>query len=309
MKRLLLIFVSPLLLASVAAATTNAVPRGLAWLAAQQRADGSWSENVALNSLAVLAHYSAGHPPVAALAKRGHSGADLESALAFILTQQSPDGAFTTNNAFMYGHGITTLLLAESTGMTKQPVRPALEKSVQLILRSQAVAKSDYHAGGWRYLPGSPDSDLSVTVWQIVALKAARDVGVPVPRAAMERALAYVKRCEHPQGGFGYQPGGLPNQSRTAAAIVALRLCGERPSTRWLAENPLRWDSPFFYYAAHYAAHTGWDAQMLAKKQNPDGSWPVTEGEDARKGGPVYCTAMAILALTAEWKYLPAFLW
>ena len=289
--------------------STNAVARGVAWLASQQRADGSWSENVALNSLAGLAFYSAGHPPsVAALGKRGYSE-QVERGLAFILTQQDADGAFTTNGATMYGHGITTLLLAEATGMTKQPVRPALEKAVQLILRSQAVEKSDFHAGGWRYLPGSQDSDLSVTVWQIIALKAASDVGVPVPRAAMERALAYVKRCAHPQGGFGYQPGGLPNQSRTAAAIVALRLCGERPSTRWLEQNPLRWDSPFFYYAAHYTAHAGGDVRALLEKQNADGSWPVTEAEDAKKGGPIYCTAMAVLALTAEWNYLPAFLW
>lgn len=298
MRNWLLILISLPVLTRGAVGDTNAVARGLAWLAAHQRADGAWSENVALNSLATLAFYSAGRvdTPVT------------ERALALILRQQSADGAFTTNNALMYGHGITTLLLAESVGMTKQSVRPALEKAVELILRSQAVAKSDFHAGGWRYLPGSADSDLSVTVWQILALKAARDVGVPVPQAAMERALAYVKRCEHPQGGYGYQPGGLPNPSRTAAALVVLRVCGERPSSRWLEQHPLRWDAPFFYYAAHYAAHMGSEMRVLVEKQTADGSWPVTEAEDARQGGPIYCTAMAVLALTADWNHLPALL-
>lgn len=290
-------------------AATAAVERGLAWLASQQREDGSWSENVALNSLPLLAFLSAGkpHDPV------------VERGLSFVLTQQSQDGAFTAGGAMMYGHGITTLLLAELTGMTRQDShrRAALAKAVELILRSQAVEKADFHAGGWRYQPSSTDSDISVTVWQIAALKAASDVGVFVPRQAMERAASYVKRCEHPQGGFGYQPGGLPNQSRTAAGIVALRLCGlqDEPAIgrarRWLAQNPLRRQSPFFYYAAHYCslAGVGLEENLLLEQQMPDGSWSVLSGAtDEAKGGRLYTTAMAVLALTAKWNYLPAYL-
>src|SRR5260221_2902594 len=205
-------------------AATISVDRGLAWLAAQQKDNGSWSANVALDSLPLLAFLSAGHVPGD---KEFH--ATLDRGLRFVLPQQGPDGSFTAGGGMMYGHGITTLLLAELAGMSKQDaqVRAALEKAVTLILRSQAVEKSEIHAGGWRYQPNSADSDLSVTIWQVTALKAASDVGVAVPRQAMERAIPYSKRSEHPRGGFGYQPGGMPNQSRTGAASGLLPLVGQ----------------------------------------------------------------------------------
>lgn len=294
---------------------TNSVDRGLAWLASQQKDDGSWSSNTALDSITLLAFFSAGHVP-----GDKQFGPLLERGLQHVLTQQAPNGSFSADRAMMYGHGITTLLLAETSGMSKQdkPVRAALEKAVTLILRAQAVEKPDIHAGGWRYQPHSADSDLSVTVWQITALKAASEVGVAVPRRAMERALAYIKRCEHARGGFGYQPGGLPNQSRTAAAMIALRLCGLPDdeaigrSRAWLMENPLRWPDPFFYSTAHHCAHAeaGFSEKLLVEHQNADGSWSApADSPEEKKAGPLYCTAMAVLALTAKDHYLPVYLW
>ncbi|NQU10613.1 terpene cyclase/mutase family protein, partial [bacterium] len=268
-------------------ADTNAVTRGLTWLAAQQNADGAWSTNVALNALPLLAFLSAGHVPAAIPGPADPWSKVVERGLRHVLTQQGDQGEFTAGGAGMYGHGITALLLAEAAGMTSldPELRPALQRAVDLMLRSQAVDKVDLHAGGWRYEPGSTDSDLSVTVWQVLALKAAHDAGVSVPQAAISGALAYLRRCEHPQGGFGYQPGGLPNVARSAAAVVALRVLGQPDdqatarSLRWIKEHPLDRESPFYYYALHYAAHAN-DAQDLAeliKLQQPDGSWPALE--------------------------------
>ena len=203
--------------------------------------------------------------------------------------------------------------------MTKDDrfLRPSLQRAVRVILRAQAVGKGTFHDGGWRYEPSSTDSDLSVTVWQIVALKAASDAGIVVPRAAMERAGQYVKRCEHPRGGFGYQPGGIPNQSRAGAGILGLRLSGwwKDPAIsraqRWLETNPLRWESDYFYHAVGHLAHTGmaWDERLLLDHQNADGSWPAApNSHDEAKAGPLYSTSMAILALTAKWDYLPVFM-
>ncbi len=295
-------------------AQTNAVDRGLAWLAAQQHADGAWSKNPALNSLALLAFLSAGHVP----ASKTYGGA-VDRGLGFVLTQQAEDGAFTANGAMMYGQGITTLLLAEISGMSSRDkqVRPALTKAVDLIVRAQAVEKGPIHEGGWRYDPTSTDSDLSVSVWQVVALKAASDAGIAVPRTAMERAVAYIKRCQHPSGGFSYQPGGLPNQSRTASAILAFRFFGlpDDPAVgrarEWLAANPLRWDSEFFYHGAYYCSHAGagLDERILLDHQNADGSWPPPPSTpDEAEAGPLYTTSMAILALSAKWNYLPVYL-
>ena len=304
------------LLCSVVAsfADTNAVERGLVWLRTQQRANGSWSDNAALNALPMLAMLSAGQTPGA----RPYTS-PLDRGLRFLLSQQDKDGAFTAGGSMMYGHALATLLLAESSGMTRDDrfIHTALQRAVTLILKAQAVEKGEFHDGGWRYEPTSTDSDLSVTVWQITALKAASETGVVVPRAAMERAGRYIKRCEHPSGGFGYQPGGIPNESRTAAAIIALRLSGwwKDPAIgraqRWLERNPVRWESDYFYHAASHAAHANvrFDDKLLLDHQNADGSWPAApNSHNEAKSGPLYSTSMAVLALTARWNYLPAFM-
>lgn len=305
---------SLLLVSSATFADTNAVERGLAWLRSQQRPNGSWSDTTALNALPMLAMLSAGQTP----GMKPYTS-PLDRGLRFLLTQQDKDGGFTAGGAWMYGHGISTLLLAESAGMTRDDrfIRPALQRAVTLILRSQNIEKGEFHAGGWRYEPSSTDSDLSVTVWQIAALRSASETGVVVPRAAMERAGRYIKRCEHPSGGFAYQPGGIPNTCRTAAGIIALRQSGwwKDPAIgraqRWLENNPLRWESEYFYHAASHTAHagTGFDEKILLEHQNPDGSWPAAPNSNNEgRAGPLYTTSMAVLALTARWNYLPVFM-
>ena len=290
-------------------AATNEVTRGLNWLATQQRADGSWSTNAVLNALPVLAFLSAGNLPATA----GY-GTVIDRGVRYLLTQQTADGAFTNGGALMYGHGVTTLLLAEITGMVKREtgVRPRLTKAVELILRAQAVAKGDLHAGGWRYFPDSTDSDLAVTVWQVAALRAALDAGLHVPREAFERAAHYIQRCEHPRGGFAYQPGGFPNTGRTAAAVLGLRMCGhyDEPPQVWLTASPVTWDDAYFYHAMYFCAQVGhgFDERLLVKLQNSDGSWPLPPHSlDEAEAGPLYSTALAVLALTAKDHYLPIF--
>jgi hypothetical protein len=295
-------------------ADTNAVERGLAWLRAQQQPNGSWSDTAALNALPMLAMLSAGQTP----GIRPYDS-PLDRGLRFLLSQQDKDGGFTGGGGWMYGHGIATLLLAESAGMTRDDrfIRPALQRAVTLILRSQNVEKGEFHDGGWRYEPASTDSDLSVTIWQIAALRSASETGVVVPRAAMERAGRYIKRCQHTSGGFGYQPGGIPNECRTAAAIIALRQSGywKDPAigraARWLEEHPLRWESDYFYHAASHTAHAraGFDPKILLDHQNADGSWPAApNSQNEGRAGPLYTTSMAVLALTARWNYLPVFM-
>ena len=302
MKTCLLI----LLLCLATFAASNEVACGLTWLAGQQRADGSWSTNAALNALPVLAFLSAGNVP----ATPGY-GAVIDRGVRYMLTQQTADGAFTNGGALMYGHGVTTLLLAEITGMVKREtgVRPRLTKAVELILRAQAIPKGDLHAGGWRFYPDSTDSDLAVTVWQVAALRAALDAGLHVPREAFERAAHYLQRCEHPSGGFAYQPGGFPSSGRTAAAVLALRMCGryETPTNNWPA---VAWDDEYFYHAVFFCAQAGhgFDERLLAKLQNSDGSWPLPPHSlDEAEAGKLYTTSLAILALTAKDHYLPVF--
>ena len=47
--------------------------------------------------------------------------------------------------------------------------------AIDLILRSQKIQKKNQaQQGGWRYSPDSKDADLSVTIWQLMALRSAK---------------------------------------------------------------------------------------------------------------------------------------
>src|SRR5258708_11194603 len=120
----------------------------------------------------------------------------------------------------MYCHGISTLMLAEVVGMTSDAkladeARTALTHAVKLILLAQNLHKNPDNAGGWRYHPTSRDSDISVSGWQILALRAAKSAGCAVPSENIDRAVEYLKHCASREGGFGYQPGRRPDNPRT----------------------------------------------------------------------------------------------
>ena len=99
----------------------------------------------------------------------------------------------------MYSHGFGTLFLAEAYGMTHRPeIREKLQKAVRLIIDSQNLE------GGWRYQPVRHDADLSVTICQINALRAARNAGLFVPKETVAACIRYVKRSQNHDGGFKY---------------------------------------------------------------------------------------------------------
>ena len=147
-------------------------------------------------------------------------------------------------------------------------------------------------------------------------------------RVTIEDAVGYVRKCYVPSGGgFSYQPGGEPNTGRTGTGILSLEICGEHgsPEARrggdWLLKNPLKWKGPFFYYGAYYSAQgmyqlggnywKQWQPiseKLLLAKQNEDGSWPAPPGAThEEQAGLIYTTAMAILSLGVEFRYLPIY--
>jgi hypothetical protein len=310
-----------------------ALKHALDHLAATQEADGGWKASfgpaTSITSLSILALMACGHLP----GQDGPYRDTLDRALAFVLRHQRPNGLIVASagNGTMYDHGISTLMLAEVVGMrpdTDGPadnVREALGRAIALILRAQAVAKNTDNDGGWRYQPESTDSDLSVTGWQVMALRAARGAGMPVPSQAIDRAVAYVRRCAVAKGGFAYQPGGGPNNPRTGVGMLALELCGEHGSPEakagaaYLADNGPEWASEHFFYEVYYCPQALFQVDengfrqyqskllpILLEHQEADGSWMSPNGDD-RTGGRAYCTAMAVLAMAVEYRYLPIY--
>lgn len=303
--------------------TRRAVERGLEYLASRQHEDGSfgsggYSRNVAVCALAGLAFMSAGSTP-----GRGPYGLEVERCLDFVLEHTEDSGFITVEGAAshgpMYGHGFATMFLAEVYGMTqRRDVREKLSKAISLIIQTQ---NDD---GGWRYQPQRRDADISVTICQVMALRAARNAGLHVPHETIDRCIDYVKRSQNADGGFMYMiQGGASAFPRSAAGVVALYSAGiyEGPEIEkgieYLMQHLPRGDAfkreSHYFYGHYYAVQAMWHAggdhwsrwypairDELVAQQHGDGSWV-----DAIC--PEYGTSMAAIILQMPNNLLPIF--
>jgi hypothetical protein len=311
----------------------KAVDRALEFLAAtQDKNDGSWksgnTRSPAVTSLAVMAFLSAGHVP-----GEGKYGAVVEKGVRWVLAAQQPNGLISNdNNSEMYNHGIATLMLAEVAGMVDgklgDEVRKKLEKAVKIILQAQRSAGNE--RGGWRYtVQHAGGSDMSVTGWQVMALRACKNLGCDVPAERIDRAVDYIKRSQdQSSGGFRYTPSDGVTVPCTGTGILALELCGKdrHHSPEALKagyylikkENLPHPNQPHFSYSMYYCSQATfqlgdnyWGAfkpkmhEVLLAMQKSNGSWPGNKSDSSI--GPQYCTAMAVLALTVEYRYLPIY--
>ena len=89
-------------------------------------------------------------------------------------------------------------------------------------------------------------------------------------------------------------------------------------AARYLMRRPLDKRERWFYYGVYYCTvgmfKVGgkyWQAtkttmhDLLLDMQRGDGSWQHRSRRS--KGGPIYCTSMAVLALAVEYRYLPIY--
>lgn len=306
--------------AEITVEVQRAVGAGLGWLAQTQDADGSFGSlshygpHVGITGLAGLAFMADGNMP-----GRGRYGETVDRALSFVLAHSSESGllAAETSHGPMYGHGFATLFLAEVYGMSHRPeVRETLRKAVRLILNTQN------HEGGWRYQPVRDDADLSVTVCQIMALRAARNAGLYVDRRIIDSAVEYVKASQNPDGGFRYMlNSGGSAFARSAAGVATLQYAGIYGGDEvgrgldYLKRfmPPKEQTVGHYFYGHYYAAQAmflsgneQWDQwwpavrDELLTKQSPDGFWRGQAGQE-------YGTAMALIVLQMPNRLLPIF--
>lgn len=298
----------------------QAIDNGLRYLAQTQLPSGAWTStygpNVGVSSLALLSFLAAGHVP-----QQGKYAGVLDKGLDWILANAQPSGmihyADGSSHGPMYEHALGTLLLSELYGMSDRPEIPA---AVQAAVRVIVNAQND--EGGWRYQPYNRDADISVTVMQILALKAAQQAGMQVPTATIEQAIKYVKRCAEAGGGFLYQAGsGRPNYARTAAGVCSLEVCGQydceevRKGLDYLLAN-IGHDvqNEHYHYGTYYAAQAVYQAkdarrwqdwfppmqEQILKQQQAEGQWSSSTGAP-------YSTSMMVLALSIPYRYLPIY--
>lgn len=321
-----------------------AAEKAIAYLLSQQKENGAIFDkghDTTMTSLAIMAMASVGIQP----ADPSPEGKAMQRALSFVLSDDRQDdkGYFgRKDGSRMYGHGIITLMLTEMLGMSTSGEQDELlhdrcQKAIDLILSAQKEKKSTDAQGGWRYEPSSRDADLSVSVWQLMALRSAKNDGLQVPASAIQDAVNYLKRSysspldrnglpSDKAGGFCYEPGRRnATYTMTAAGLLAMQVCGEYESplvigaADWLLEHPPKWKERFCMYGTYYYAQGMYQRggehaaiaeqlvqEMLLEKQAGDGSWQAENGEE-RNAGNVYASAMAVLSLSVKYHYLPIY--
>ncbi len=311
-----------------------AIDKGVAYLLGKQDKDGSMhsgSYRTTMSSLSIMAMAAVGQQP----SRTGKEGQAVSKALEYVLDpeRQLDSGYYgKKDSSRMYGHGIITLMLAEMLGMgvdreQDDKIRDRLKKAVNLILHSQQVKKSSKFKGGWRYEPNAKDADMSVTAWQLIALRGAKNAGIDVPAEAIDLAVAYIKRsfAGHKQKDgkhdyFCYQPGsgGFRFGSATGG-LLALQICGEydapevKKAADYLLHCRLKPNMGHFYYGIYYYSQGMYQrkgtyaehakkvlADLLCDEQEKDGFWKG-------RGGSIYGTCMALLSLSVYYHYLPIY--
>jgi len=314
-----------------------AVGRGLDYLVKNQDRDGGFgggaggmggSANAAVTGVCGMAFLAQGNVP-----KRGKYAKNVEKVVEWMLKcGDSRTGLLhgpQVSHGVMYEHGFAALFLAEAYGMTgDEKIKKRLQSAVRLIAQVQL------DSGGWWYQPDKnpgQTSDISVTICQTMALRAARNVGINVPQKTVDRAIDCVKRASQPDGGFAYQVPNPPAQAgggsafpRSAAGLCILYGLGQyeaketKAGLKYLmkalpgAEGQQHGGfGSFYFYGNYYGTQAMYQAggdywakwwpairKDLLKKQAADGSW---SGE----GGQVYGTAMACVILCIPYNYLP----
>jgi hypothetical protein len=339
-----------------------AVSRALRWLDSQQQPDGSFptipTGQPGVTSLCTMAFMAHGHMP-----DEGIYGLQLVRATDFVLTCQKqsglialvgPDSPRINRNipheigtCAAYDHAISALALSELYGMTDRPRAKRLETAINRALRAtlemQRWPKDNAaEIGGWRYIDddGTLDSDLSITGWQLMFLRSARNGGFDVPKEAIDSAVDYVRRafCER-YGAFGYANTERDYRSRgmAGAGILAFAHAGfhnapeAKRSADWLMQfnfddyNRIeKFNQPWFCDRYHYGLFNCsqamyqlggkyWEqffpraVEAVLANQGTDGSWQAESHFHDAQFGNAYTTALVVLLLGAPNQLLPIY--
>jgi hypothetical protein len=315
-----------------------AVRRGLRWLAAHQRNDGSWHFD---HTLGGPCNGLCGNPGTSA-ATTGATGVALLAFLGAGETHRDGEYQETVRRGLyylsgrmletehggdlqegtMYAHGLATIALCEAFAMTRDPdLEPVAQQAIDFIVYAQ-----DQAGGGWRYFPGQP-GDTTVTGWQWMALQSARMAYLVFPAQTVNDGLRFLDSVQSQHGAlYGYQ---TPGEGRATTAIGLLcRMYGgwrrSHPALQQGVYQLYQWgpsedDMYYNYYATQVLHHFGggywerWNERLReqliatqARSGHEAGSWYYPGGQ-CEPGGRLLSTALATMTLEVYYRHLPLY--
>jgi hypothetical protein len=308
--------------------TEKAVRRALDWFTRNQEKDGHWrgqaGHTSAATGMAVLAYMGWG----AKHSEPGPYQKPLAKAVDWLLRHER--NGDLRGRGDMYDHGIAAIAMAEAYSLTKDPLlKPAVIRIVDFTVKAQ-----NPKTGGWRYKPFEENprdkGDLSVTGWQLMALRSAQLGGFEVPDRVFDRTrsfLEFVGEGKH-GGDYRYLPRREHNVTMISEGMFSQQLLYLPPASMRMRESTqyIQRDLPsqrnvnyYYWYYGSLAMHQNqgepwekWNEKLrpiLVRNQvrnggREDGSWDPT-GKWGPEAGRCVVTAMATLSLEVYYRYLP----
>lgn len=304
--------------------------RGLQYLAKSQSEKGDWPNGggetgPGVVGMALMVFLASGEDP-----NFGLYSNNVRRAVRSILGGIDKRTGFMGHS--MYHHGFGMLGLAEAYGtVDDRNLWPANAKDnlsigagLELAVRAAITSQKKNPLGAWRYSPDSNDADTSVSGAVLVGLLAARNAGIEVPDAAIDKAISYYQKMTSPSGQVGYSGGfgGFDESfARISIASLVYAIARRRDLNEFKAtvgylsqrlENSIATPN-YPDYTRYYQAQAlfqgdvdvweKWNKLLirhLKQSQNADGSFPSQFGLTAG-------TALSCLALALNFRFLPIY--
>lgn len=320
-------------------ASETAVENGIRWIINHQRDDGSWhfhhhgekcdgscrnegsrESTTAATGLALMSMLGAGYTQ-----RSGPYKKEVRAGLDYLLGKLKVGphgGSLVQGQSGMYSHAIATVALCEAYIMTRDT---SLIDSIDEARRF--IESAQHKKGGWRYVPGTA-GDMTVTGWQIMALKSCEMAGFKSDEATWKRAESFINSLGSSDGQYGYQHPDARTSTTTAVGMLSKMYLGDaleddrlELGAQFLAnQKPSKTDLYFNYYATlvlHHrqdAAWEEWNVELrdyLVNTQDKSnthqsGSWYFAD-KHAKVGGRLFTTAMAVMTLEVYYRYMPLY--
>ncbi len=301
--------------------------RGVAYLVKTQAADGSWQggqSGPGVTGMALMTLLASGEDP-----NFGKYSQAVRKAVKSIVDSQDTSTGYLGNS--MYHHGFGMLGLAEAYGTVDDRTfwrsAPTKKKSIgaalELAVRSAMTSQKKNPLGAWRYSPDASDADTSVSGAVLIGLLAARNAGIEVPDASIDRAISYYEGMTSDNGNVGYSGGmGGMGQStaRTSIASLVYAIARRQDLPKYKATvtnltNNLEAGGNDHYkeYARYYQSQAlfqgdmeaweKWNKMLIEKlkgSQHEDGSFRGNFGAPAS-------TSLNLLSLALNYRFLPIY--